>query len=322
MKVLYVAGFGRSGSTILGNILGQLDGFFHAGEVFALWYRLPDDDPVCGCGAPIKECSVWRSIFRETFGNLADPQAKTMLRSHAGRNRSIYLPLMLFPGGRKILGFWTKEHARHLQKLYWAIRERARAKVIIDSSKLPSYGCVLDMMSSIDLYVVHLIRDARAVTYSWLRDKLREDTGEPMARYSAVGSSLRWNVQNLAAELLWRRHPDRYLMLRYEDFVRSPNRALRRILDLIGERSAAMPLVNDHIVHLDATHTIDGNPSRVRTGDVAVGLDNEWASHMEARQKILTTSLTWPLLKHYGYPADERPPRSAKNRSMCFGGMI
>jgi len=32
-KVLYIAGWGRSGSTILDNVLGQLDGCFSTGEL-------------------------------------------------------------------------------------------------------------------------------------------------------------------------------------------------------------------------------------------------------------------------------------------------
>ena len=37
VKVLYVMGHGGSGSTILGNVLGELNGFFHAGELDTLW---------------------------------------------------------------------------------------------------------------------------------------------------------------------------------------------------------------------------------------------------------------------------------------------
>ena len=32
VKVVYIAGMGRSGSTLLGSLLGQLDGFFFVGE--------------------------------------------------------------------------------------------------------------------------------------------------------------------------------------------------------------------------------------------------------------------------------------------------
>ena len=37
--VLYVAGAGRSGSTLLDNLLGQIPGFFSAGELRYVWER-------------------------------------------------------------------------------------------------------------------------------------------------------------------------------------------------------------------------------------------------------------------------------------------
>jgi hypothetical protein len=48
IKVLYIAGFGRNGSTILGNILGELDGFFHGGELNFVWERNLLDNRRCG----------------------------------------------------------------------------------------------------------------------------------------------------------------------------------------------------------------------------------------------------------------------------------
>ena len=39
VRVLYIAGSGRSGSTILDRTLGQVDGFFSAGELCNLWGR-------------------------------------------------------------------------------------------------------------------------------------------------------------------------------------------------------------------------------------------------------------------------------------------
>ena len=37
LTVLYVSGWCRSGSTVLGNVLAEVPGFFHAGELRYLW---------------------------------------------------------------------------------------------------------------------------------------------------------------------------------------------------------------------------------------------------------------------------------------------
>jgi hypothetical protein len=56
LKVLYVTGFGRSGTTILDNILGQLDGVFAAGELHYIWDRSLEQNRLCACGEAFADC--------------------------------------------------------------------------------------------------------------------------------------------------------------------------------------------------------------------------------------------------------------------------
>ena len=67
-KVLYIAGSGRSGSTILDNILGELDGFVSAGEVRFLWERGMRDDRTCACGEPFSSCPFWGDVLTRAYG--------------------------------------------------------------------------------------------------------------------------------------------------------------------------------------------------------------------------------------------------------------
>ena len=57
--VLYIAGTGRSGSTLLASILGEVEGVFAAGEVRYLWQRGLAERRLCGCGVPVRDCPVW-----------------------------------------------------------------------------------------------------------------------------------------------------------------------------------------------------------------------------------------------------------------------
>src|SRR5919201_1117414 len=63
-KVLSILGPGRSGTTILGNILGEIPGFFSAGEVRFIWKRGVIEHWKCGCGVPTDECNVWSAVFQ------------------------------------------------------------------------------------------------------------------------------------------------------------------------------------------------------------------------------------------------------------------
>ena len=67
MKVLFIAGWGRSGSTLLADLLGNCKDFFCIGE-FRLWARRYRENYLCGCGSAFRECHVWGKIFDEAFG--------------------------------------------------------------------------------------------------------------------------------------------------------------------------------------------------------------------------------------------------------------
>ena len=68
VKVLYIMGWGRSGSTIMDNLLGGIDGFFSVGELGYLWERGLVEGRRCGCGRLLRDCEVWSEVLREGFG--------------------------------------------------------------------------------------------------------------------------------------------------------------------------------------------------------------------------------------------------------------
>lgn len=301
VKVLYIAGWGRSGSTILDNILDQLDGFFSVGELVTVWERNLIENLSCGCGKPFGQCEVWEGIFREAFGGMDKVDARKMIRLRNKGARARHVPLMLLPGGDAILEDRLNDYIGSLEKLYRGIQSETGAKVIVDSSKSPPYGYVLGMMPGIDLHVVHLVRDPRAVAYSWLRKKDLLPTSErPMIRYGAAKSTLIWNVWNLLPEIFWKRS-NRYMFLRYEDFVDRPREAIERILQLVHESSTNLSFVNGREVDLKPNHTAIGNPSRFNTGTLELRMDSEWKAKMNPLDRNLSTALSWPLMLKYGY---------------------
>lgn len=304
-KVLYIAGVGRSGSTLLNNLLGGVEGFFSAGEFCYIWNRGLVKNRLCSCGAPFAECKVWSEVVEEAFGGASGVDAREMDRVQKGSTRLRQLPLTLTPGGRRRLeDRWGGTFRRNLARIYRAMQDVTGNEVIVDGSKLPLYGHVLGTMPEIDLYVLHLVRDPRAVAHSWTRKKAKPLVGGvgEMPRRSPVGSALEWDVGNAATRSLLGRSPERYLLLRYEDFMESPRSATRRVLEFVGEGEAPLPFVSEHGARLGTNHNIGGNPTRFRTGTVELRPDREWAWKMKARDRALVSALTLPFLSGYGYP--------------------
>jgi hypothetical protein len=303
VKVLYVVGLGRSGSTILSNSLGQIGGYFSAGELNFIWRHNVLENRLCGCGRPFRECPVWTRVMDEAFGGTDGVDPREMMRLQASGTRTRHIPLMLAPRGERILKERLEKLLINYRRLYEAIGSVTGSRVIVDSSKEPAHGYAMSLVPDLDLYVLHLIRDPRAAAYSWLKKKPQPDSEEieHMVRFSPALSSALWDAWNASAEALWRRTPEKYLRLRYEDFVTDPRASLERILDLLDERGVEPPLASDREIKLGVSHTVSGNPNRFETGAVQLRPDREWISKMNPRDRILVTALTLPLLRRYGY---------------------
>jgi len=304
IKVLYIAGTGRSGSTIVHNILGQIDGFSAVGELRYIWERGFIKNALCGCGVSFQECEFWRAVVREAFGGMDHAYVHRMSGLTASF-RIYHLPLTLISHVRQRLASRLSEYLDSLEKLYRAIQTTTGSRVIVDSSKFPQYGYAVRMIPVIELYVVHLTRDSRAVAYSRSRKRLLEpDPKNPeyMEQENPIRASLRWNARNLTSEMHLRQTPVRYMMLRYEDFIDEPEASVKRILSLVDETAVDLPFVTEHAVEITKTnHSVFGNVVRFQTGTVELKLDKEWKMKMRRPHKIAVLALTWPLLLKYGY---------------------
>ena len=302
IKVLYIAGEGRSGSTILGNILGQVEGFFHIGELRQVWIPGFIQNMPCGCGVPFRECPVWRAIFEKAFGGTDQIDLEELFQRYQDGSRTRHIPRVLLPGGNAFLKSRLGIYLPTIARLYRAIRDVTASEVIVDSTKRPIDAFVLKIIPDLDLYIVHLIRDSRAVAYSWTRKKRQTGTDQFLPRRGPAQSSLTWNLFNFATPLLQTSRSNRYLRLRYEDFVDNPRTATKNILDFIGRKSSTAPFVSDREAELTTNHGIMGNPDKFNVGRIMLRADTEWEAQMSRWDWLSVTMLTWPWLLQYGYP--------------------
>ena len=305
IKVLYIAAGWRSGSTLIDNVLGQIDKFFSAGELFYVWEDNLIHNRPCGCHRPFEECAVWQNVMYEAYGGINSVDAHEMVRMRDSSARTRHVPLLMLPAHKSILKRRLGRYLDNLEKLYHAIVSSTGSRVVVDSSKLPFYGYLLGMLPSIDLYVIHLVRDPRAVAFSRQRKKYQPDVGKFLPIKNPVISSITWNIVNLAVETFWK-SSNNYMMLRYEDFIKNPQETLERIFSLVKETPPQLAFMEDHEVLLEATHTVSGNPGRFRTGKMKLLLDEEWKPRMRRSHRRAVTALTLPLLLRYGYLDSKR----------------
>ena len=303
-RVLYIGGEGRSGTTLLDQVLGQLPDVAGVGELFLVWQHGIVDNDRCGCGEPFDECPVWTEVGKVAFGgwDTRAPQAAGGLRHDLVRDR--FAPWLLS-------GRWHTRPAdgaalvTTLQRLYEAIHTVTGASVIVDSSKFAGYAMALQRIPGIDLRVVQLVRDPRGVAYSWTKVVAKpEATGGEveMDRYSPATTAARWVKTDALFRLLRRRTGTPVLTERYEDLIADPHATIERIAAFGGlDVDGALGFVDGATLDLAPTHTVAGNPSRFRTGTVPLRLDEAWREALPARDRRLVSAITAASRRSYGY---------------------
>jgi hypothetical protein len=306
IKVLYVMCYGRSGSTIVGNILGAMDGVFHAGELRSIWGLGLMQGRMCGCGVPVRECPLWQGVLTEALGGPVsdDPAAVFDAQREAMRLRTTMRVLRTQPDE---VADWPalRIYSEAADRLYRAISAYTGSRVVVDTSKRQAEAALLHLLPGIDPYVVQLVRDPRAVAFSWQRVKASPGEGsrEMMPRHGAVVTGRNWLSLNLAAEALRRRAVmGRTILVRYEDFVSKPRSTMERLARFVGEPPEALPFLDEHTVQLGENHTAGGNPGRLASGPTRIRLDDEWLDRQSAGRRFVATSFALPLLHRYRYP--------------------
>lgn len=322
-SILYIGGTGRTGSTTLDQLAGQAPGWFSGGELAYLWSLGLREGGRCSCGVPIAQCEVWSTILAD-LGEDPDRLAATMTATRQ-RFRSVHLPAMAVPGFTRRRLARMGEYLDTLDQLYGAIADRTGSHVVIDSSKEPHYSFLLRRGTHLRVTFVHLVRDPRAVAYSWQRRKAERGLGpdRTMERRGPLLASVFFTVSNIAAELLWWRHPDRYAFLRYEDLVAEPDATLDALGQLMGEPPGAVALPPDRRLDPDRTHTAWGNPDRIGRTHVVVREDTAWREGLGRGRMALLTILNLPLLLRYGYPLRSRstPRKGPRARRLAAANL-
>ncbi len=296
LRVLYITGWCRSGSTLLGNLLNELDGVVHVGELHYLWHNGvlgTGTNTMCGCGTPIPRCPLWSAVLSR-MGDRPARLAVEMVAAQQRLLRTRHTRLRLAEARmRSVPPREVVVVLNRMVALYRTIAQRADVRVIVDSSKYPAEAAALCGRSDLDVRVLHLVRDPRATARSWRRAK------EYIPAMGVWRSGSYWTAFNLASDRIGAAFPDRYLRLTYEEFTRQPRKTVAAVMRLAGI-DGPPPVDHDGSAVLGVNHTVTGNPIRLRHGPVRVVPDGDLTG-LPRPHAVLATALAAPVLRRYGY---------------------
>jgi Sulfotransferase domain len=307
VKVLYIAGKGRSGSTLLSSLLGQLPGFFNAAAMSKLWVWGLVENYRCGCGLPMQECPTWRAVLTEADALLEGTDIPPIDSARIDRDQAA---AVRWPKTLQLLRAKPGPHPRWpeldrytaaVSAVYRAIGHVTGARVIVDSSKTPIEPVALGLVDGVDVRIAQVVRDPRAVVYSWQRSRVYSDRDEVqyMPRFRSPFTIASWLTRNLMVEVIGRRQAVE--VVRYDDMARDPAAVLRQIAEFVGEPAGDLEFLTSDAATLAPTHSVGGNPVRMSSGAIKIEPDEEWRTHI-ARRDRMVSAIALPLLHHYGLP--------------------
>ena len=296
-RVIYIASASRSGSTVFARDMGEANLGFPLGEVVNVPKRLGVDAESCGCGNVLEKCNYWSAVFRDAGIDQKALEALVECRPLVFQVRHVLHYLVSSERG-VCLG---QQYFSILRSLYNSLAKHSPSSTLVDASKTPTYAIVLSRFLKLDLWLVHLVRDPRAVVYSQLTPKKWKDRNgieREIRPTKLVVSAIRWVRWNFFIECLRLTIPkSRRIRVRYEDFTRDTSVERKRLV--------AFGLVPDTDLSARGQHHIAaGNPSRFENRQIE--FDGRYIENLTAQQWLLTTFITWPLLLWYSIPITRR----------------
>ncbi len=262
-SVIFLAGYGKSGTTLLDLIFNGHKEIFGAGGLGAyktldprkMNRHIAQEDKPCTCGVMVSACPFWTKVF---------------LPQQAKHGLGVFInPLSFLLNRKKYVHHdgtpvEEAEYIKENEDIYLAISRHSGKPYIFDSSRIPHRISFLAKSSKLDVTILHVVRNGAACLAS---DRKKRPNGflRPM---------LGWLRANIEVEIIRRRHPKlKYIFLRYEDFVENPPRELTRILGTLGlQFSPDMLQFRTH-----ESHNFSGNAHRNDPGQSEeIKFDNSW----------------------------------------------
>lgn len=189
-KIIYIAGSGRSGSTILSLLLSQHRATQNVGQIRDLFLANKARE-FCSCGARMRDCDFWRPVLREF-----PEEAASGVRLSKCREATV-------------------------KGVYGAAFRSSGKNVLIDSSKSADLCETLLACGKFQVFVLNLLRDPRAVAVSW-----SHVLPDPMVLRKRCRN---WVQRQRRIEAFGRRSDVPHYQLRYEDFAQDPMRYVAEI---------------------------------------------------------------------------------------------
>ncbi len=300
-QIVYIAGYGRSGSSILDAILGNHNKVFGGGELCNIFNEEYHQEGVfCGCGQKIHEnCPFWQDVF----GDLTAEIPNFSLKKAFEVTRRVESSFLFRKNHFKLSAKEKAQYGNLWDILYKSIVSRSNCDVIIDSSKTAFLSThriqAINTLTTQNIKIIHLTRHPSAVIGAFVKGGNLQNTLCPPKRAAALRATIGWSYANWVADYRIKKERVDSIQLHYEDLIQEPIKVFLQLEDFLqlSLSSIIETIKNDH--PFEPGHGIAGNRARRRNQiKLKTGSDIKPTLSKPARMILW---LTWPLARKYGY---------------------
>ena len=275
MRVIYISGSGRSGSTLLERLLHASTDASGLGEFHCMW-RVEASRLTCSCGYAAANDPFWQAALgRAGIGPREVAEARRLEDIVA---RSAFIVRNGFSIARLSEDRSVQRFLEIQFSLFEAVSELTGRDVVIDSSKAGPRSWILACDRRVAF--VHLYRNPADALASWRSRKFDQGLGQDMQRLSVGRAALDWwKVEYLARRL---GHQRPVQMVDYHRLCEAPRTTIDEALLAMN-----LPVTNDaawlntHTVQPTVNyHSLNGNPDRFDRSAIEVSLRRtDWSQY-------------------------------------------
>ena len=323
-RLVYIMAASHSGSTLLAMLLNTHPKICTAGELKTT--SLGDVERYrCSCRQPIRRCEFWSAVTADLNAQGLDfdlSRGETHVRSVASRYaQRLLAPLHRGPAlelARDLalaLSPRWRAHRRRAEildaALARAICTRTDKPVLVDSSKVGIRLKYLLRNPELDVRVIRLIRDGRAVALTYMDPERFADASDPHLRGGGTGGAGgddRLDVSAAARE--WRRSNEeaeaivgglerwRWTEVRYDELCLDTDRTLRRLFAFAGVDPSS-----PRMAFRASEHHVIGNGMRLDASS-EIRFDERWREALSASDLASFDRVAGGLNRRLGYGED------------------
>lgn len=275
-KVVYILGTGRNGSTALGIALGNLESVFYAGELHA-WTHFN-----CIPGSANTETIEFWKRIQDSIPRSYE-YIKFDFRRYLEHHKALF----------RLHQFFDKDLLKAFEEcnceLFAALSTNSQCRIIVDSSHYPLRLFNLRRVKNLDIKVILIVRDPRAVIKSF---QSTTQKAKPMGPLRA-NIFLLW-VSLFSQIVFWTFGSSKRFKIKYEDFASQPMETIEKLAQFLDVSNKLTDLNN-----LSTGNVFQGN--RLKNSESIAIQFHKAPDTLSKPWQFLTTIIQFPLLVFHKY---------------------